>query len=262
MTCATHSILSSYKGSSVPWMPASKRVALIPRTLCGLTTDEIARAFLVPKPTIAQRIVRAKQTLTEAFVPFELPRADERRARLPSVLEVIYLVFNEGYSATAGDSWTRPALCEEAMRLGRVLAGLMPDESEVHGLVALMEIQASRMRVRLNPKGDPVPLLEQNRVLWTACSSDTGSRNSRSPRGWARWAPYGLQASIAACHGRAATADRTDWARIAALYGVLAFVARSPPAELNRGVAVSMAEGPAAGLVIVDPLQTEPALAQ
>jgi RNA polymerase sigma factor (sigma-70 family) len=246
---ACHSVLSP-----------EARVALTLRTLCGLTTDEIARAFLVPEPTIAQRIVRAKRTLAEAFVPFELPRGDERRARLPSVLEVIYLVFNEGYSATAGDSWIRPALCEEAMRLGRVLAGLAPEEPEVHGLVALMEIQASRMRARLDPNGDPVLLLEQNRVLWDRVLIGHGLAELEKAEDLGPLGPYGLQASIAACHARAATADRTDWARIAALYAVLAYVAPSPIVELNRGVAVSMAEGPAAGLAIVDTLQGEPAL--
>ena len=245
-----------------PMLSREARAALALRTLCGMTTDEIARAFLVPEPTIAQRIVRAKRTLADAFVPFELPRGDERRARLPSVLEVIYLVFNEGYSATAGDSWMRPALCEDAMRLGRVVAGLMPDESEVHGLVALMEIQASRTRARLGPDGEPVLLLDQNRVLWDRVLIGHGLAALEKAEGLGALGPYALQASIAACHARATTADQTDWARIAALYAVLAYVAPSPVVELNRAVAVSMAEGPAAGLAIVDALQAEPALAQ
>jgi RNA polymerase sigma factor (sigma-70 family) len=245
-----------------PVLSREARAALTLRTLCGLTTDEIARAFLVPEPTIAQRIVRAKRTLADAFVPFELPRGDERRARLPSVLEVIYLVYNEGYSATAGDSWMRPALCEDAMRLGRVLAGLMPDESEVHGLVALMEIQASRTRARLGPNGDPVLLLDQNRMLWDRVLMGHGLAALEKAEGLGALGPYGLQASIAACHARAMAADQTDWARIAALYAVLAYVSPSPVVELNRAVAVSMAEGPAAGLAIVDALRTEPALAQ
>jgi RNA polymerase sigma-70 factor (ECF subfamily) len=248
--------------ASHPVLSREARAALTLRTLCGLTTDEIARAFLVPEPTIAQRIVRAKRTLADAFVPFELPRGEERRARLPSVLEVIYLVFNEGYSATTGDSWMRPALCEEAMRMGRVLAGLVPGESEVHGLVALMEIQASRTPARLGPNGDPVLLLEQNRVLWDRVLIGHGLAELEKAEALGPLGSYGLQASIGACHARAATADRTDWARIAALYAVLAYVAPSPVVELNRGIAVSMAEGPAAGLAIVDALQTEPALAQ
>jgi RNA polymerase sigma-70 factor (ECF subfamily) len=245
-----------------PVLSRDARAALTLRTLCGLTTEEIARAFLVSEPTIAQRIVRAKRTLADARVPFEVPRGEERRARLPSVLEVIYLVFNEGYSATAGDSWMRPALCEDAMRLGRVLAGLMPDEGEVHGLVALMEVQASRTRARLGPKGEPVLLLEQNRVLWDRVLIGHGLAALEKAEVLGPLGPYGLQASIAACHARAATAAETDWARMAALYAVLAYEAPSPIVELNRAVAVSMAEGPAAGLEIIETLRTEPALAQ
>ncbi len=245
-----------------PMLSREARAALALRTLCGLTTDEIARAFLVPEPTIAQRIVRAKRTLADALVPFEVPRGDERRARLPSVLEVLYLVFNEGYSATVGDSWMRPALCEDAMRLARILAGLLPDESEVHGLVALMEIQASRTRARLGPNGEPVLLLEQNRALWDRVLIGHGLAALQTAEDLGPLGPYGLQASIAACHARAATADQTDWARIAALYAVLAHLAPSPIVELNRAVAVSMSEGPAAGLALVDALCAEPALAQ
>jgi RNA polymerase sigma factor (sigma-70 family) len=245
-----------------PVLSREARVALTLRMLGGLTTEEIARAFFVPEPTIAQRIVRAKRTLAEAFVPFELPRGDERAARLPSVLEVIYLVFNEGYSATAGASWMRPALCDDAMRLGRVLSGLMPDEPEVHGLVALMEIQASRTRARTGPNGDPVLLLDQNRALWDRFLIMRGLAALEKAEALGPLGPYGLQAAIAACHARAATAEQTDWARIAALYAVLAYVAPSPVVELNRAVAVSMAEGPEAGLALVDALVREPALAE
>jgi RNA polymerase sigma factor (sigma-70 family) len=245
-----------------PVLSREARVALTLRMLGGLTTEEIARGFLVPEPTIAQRIVRAKRTLSEASVPFELPHGEERAARLPSVLEVIYLVFNEGYSATSGDSWTRPALCEEAMRLGRVLEGLMPGESEIHGLVALMEVQASRIRARSRANGEPVPLLEQDRGLWDRVLIVHGlaaleKAEARGPLG-----PYGLQAAIAACHARAPAADQTEWSRIAALYAALAALAPSPVVELNRAVAVSMAEGPAAGLARVDALREEPALAE
>jgi RNA polymerase sigma factor (sigma-70 family) len=245
-----------------PVLSPEARVALTLRMLGGLTTEEIARGFLVPEPTIAQRIVRAKRTLSEAFVPFELPHGEERAARLPSVLEVIYLVFNEGYSATSGDSWMRPALCEEAMRLGRVLEGLMPDESEIHGLVALMEIQASRTRARSRANGEPVPLLEQDRGLWDRLLITHGLAALAKAEAPGPLGPYGLQAAIAACHARAATAAETDWPRIAMLYAALAVVMPSPIVELNRAVAISMAEGPAEGLARVDALREEPALAE
>jgi predicted RNA polymerase sigma factor len=226
-----------------------------------LTTVEIARAFLVPEPTIAQRIVRAKRTLSDAHVPFEVPRGDELAARLSSVLGVIYLIFNEGYSATAGDSWTRPALCEEALRLGRILAELTPQEPEVHGLVALMEIQASRLRARVSPTGKPVVLLDQDRSRWDHMLVRRGLRAlDRAEKLAGTAGPYALQAAIAACHARAKTASETDWPRIAALYDALAQIAPSPIVELNRSVAVSMAFGPAAGLVIVDRLMSEPSL--
>lgn len=244
-----------------PILSREARVALTLRMLGGLTTEEIARAFLVPEPTISQRIVRAKRTLADAAVPFELPRGEERETRIPSVLEVIYLVFNEGYSATSGDTWTRPSLCEDAMRLGRVMAGLMPEASEVHGLVALMEIQASRFRARTKPNGEPVLLLDQDRTSWDRLLITHGLEALEKAENLGPLGPYGLQASIAACHARAATADQTDWARIAALYAVLAYVTPSPVVELNRAVAVSMAEGPAAGLTLVDALRDEPALA-
>jgi RNA polymerase sigma factor (sigma-70 family) len=246
-----------------PILSREARVALTLRLLGGLTTDEIARAFLAPEPTIAQRIVRAKRTLAEAGVPFELPRGEDRSARLASVLEVIYLVFNEGYSATAGDDWMRPGLCEDALRLGRVLAGLAPVEPEVHGLVALMEIQASRTRARVGPSNEPVLLLDQNRALWDRLLIQRGlaALARATELGGAR-GPYALQAAIAACHARAATAAETDWASVASLYGALAEVAPSPVVELNRAVAVSMAEGPAAGLAIVDGLASEPSLAR
>jgi predicted RNA polymerase sigma factor len=237
-------------------------VALTLRTLAGLSTAEIARAFLVPEPTVAQRIVRAKRTLTEKNVPIEVPRGDELAERLASVLEVIYLVFNEGYTATAGDDWMRPALCEEALRLGRVLAGLAPLEPEVHGLVALMEIQASRSRARVGAGGEPVLLLEQNRALWDQllirrglAALDRAEQLSAGGLG-----PYTLQAAIAACHAGARTAHDTDWPRIAALYGDLARAAPSPVVELNRAVAVSMASGPAAGLALVDALADDASL--
>ena len=245
-----------------PILSREARVALTLRLLCGLTTEEIARAFLVPEPTVAQRVVRAKRTLAEARVPFEVPRGAEQAQRLSSVLEVIYLVFNEGYAATAGDEWMRPALCEDALRLGRVLAGLAPDEPEVLGLLALMEIQASRTRARADPTGDPVLLLEQNRALWDQLLIRRGLaalervEDLRGLRG-----PYALQAAIAGCHARARTPEETDWPRIAALYAALAEVTPSPIVELNRAVAVSMAEGPAAGLAIVDALLREPTLA-
>ncbi len=245
-----------------PVLSVEARVALTLRLLGGLTTEEIARAFLVPEPTIAQRIVRAKRSLAKAEVPFEVPRAEELAARLSSVLEVIYLVFNEGYSATAGGDWMRPTLCEEALRLGRVLAGLAPREPEVHGLVALMEIQASRSRARVNGKGEPILLLEQNRAHWDRLLIRRGlvALDHAEKLGGA-FGPYALQAAIAACHARALTAEQTDWPRIATLYGTLAQVMPSPIVELNRAVAVSMASGPAAGLELVDALIGEPALA-
>jgi RNA polymerase sigma factor (sigma-70 family) len=244
-----------------PVLSTEARVALTLRLLGGLTTDEIARAFLVPEATVAQRIVRAKRTLSEAHVPFEVPRGAERAARLSSVLEVIYLVFNEGYAATAGDDWMRPALCEDALRLGRILAGLAPDEPEVHGLVALMEIQASRVRARTGPGGEPVLLLDQDRSRWDMILIRRGlaALEQAEALGGALGL-YALQAAIAACHARARTADETDWARIAALYAALAERAPSPVVELNRAVAVSMAFGPAAGLELVDMLTSEPLL--
>jgi RNA polymerase sigma-70 factor (ECF subfamily) len=244
-----------------PVLSKDARVALTLRVLGGLTTDEIARAFLVPEATIAQRIVRAKKTLAAADVPFEVPRGPELAERLAAVLEVIYLVFNEGYSATAGDDWMRPALCEDALRLGRVLQGLMPEQAEVHGLVALMEIQASRSRARVGPGGEPILLLEQNRALWDRLAIQRGlAALARADRLGGSLGPYALQAAIAACHARARVADETDWPRIAALYGVLAGVTPSPIVELNRAVAVAMANGPADGLAIVDALVGEPSL--
>ena len=244
-----------------PVLSMEARVALTLRLLGGLTTDEIARAFLVPEPTIAQRIVRAKRTLADANAPFEVPRGAEFHARLSSVLQVVYLVFNEGYAATAGDDWLRPALCEDALRLGRVLAGLVPSEPEVHGLVALMEIQASRARARVSPSGDPILLLDQNRARWDQLLIRRGlaALDLAESLGGAS-GPYALQAAIAACHARARTADQTDWARIASLYAALAEQAPSPIVELNRAVAVGMAEGPAAGLALVDALVGEPSL--
>jgi RNA polymerase sigma factor (sigma-70 family) len=246
-----------------PVLSTEGRLALTLRLLGGLTTDEIARAFLVSEPTIAQRIVRAKRTLAEKKVPFETPRAAELAARLASVLEVIYLVFNEGYSATAGDDWMRPALCDDALRLGRILAELMPHEPEVHGLVALMEIQASRARARVSPTGEPVLLLDQNRAHWDQLLIGRGlvSLKRAEQLGGARGV-YTLQAAIAACHARARTADETDWARIVELYGELAQLSPSPIVELNRAVAISMASGPAAALAVVDQLKNEPALKQ
>jgi RNA polymerase sigma-70 factor (ECF subfamily) len=244
-----------------PVLSPEARVALTLRLLGGLTTDEIARAFLVPEATIAQRIVRAKRTLAEANVPFEVPRGDALAPRLASVLEVIYLIFNEGYSATAGDDWMRPALCEDALRLGRVLASLVPTEPEVHGLVALMEIQASRARARVAPDGQPILLLEQNRGKWDRVLIGRGlaALDRAVKLGGAR-GPYALQAALAACHARARTAEETDWERIASLYSVLGEVTPSPIVELNRAVAVSMARGPAAGLAIVDALRDEASL--
>jgi RNA polymerase sigma-70 factor (ECF subfamily) len=244
-----------------PVLSSEARVALTLRLLGGLTTDEIARAFLVPEPTIAQRIVRAKRTLANEGVPFEVPRGADRDARLSSVLEVIYLIFNEGYSATAGDDWMRPSLCEDALRLGRVLAELVPDAAEVHGLVALMEIQASRAAARIGHSGEPVLLLDQDRSRWDQLLIRRGlaALDRAEKLGGAR-GPYALQAAIAACHARARAPWETDWPRIAALYAALAHITPSPIVELNRGVAVGMALGPEAGLAIVDPLLTEPAL--
>src|SRR5881409_470792 len=245
-----------------PVLSTEARVALTLRLLGGLTTDEIARAFLVPEPTVAQRIVRAKRTLREARVPFEVPRGAERTARLSSVLEVIYLVFNEGYSATAGDEWVRPALCEDALRLGRILAELVPQEPEVHGLVALMEIQASRLRARVGPAGEPILLLDQDRARWDQLLVRRGlAALDRAAAPGGAYGPYTLQAAIAACHARAPTADETDWTRITALYDALAQLTQSPVVEVNRAVAYTMAFGPAAGLEIADALQSEPALA-
>jgi len=244
-----------------PLLSTEARVALTLRLIGGLTTEEIARAFLVPDATVAQRIVRAKRTLSDARVPYEVPRGDELGARLASVLEVIYLIFNEGYAATAGEDWVRPALCEEALRLGRILAGLAPQEPEVHGLVALMEIQASRLGARTAPDGAPILLLDQNRARWDQLLIRRGlaalirAEQLRDERG-----PYVLQAAIAACHARARTADETDWMRIAELYAELARRMPSPVVELNRAVAVSMAQGPAAGLELVDALTIEPTL--
>jgi predicted RNA polymerase sigma factor len=237
------------------------RVALTLRLLGGLTTDEIARAFLVPEPTIAQRIVRAKRTLAEKQIPFEVPRGAELEARLSSVLEVIYLVFNEGYSATAGDDWVRPTLCEEALRLGRIVAELAPKEPEVHGLVALMEIQASRTRARIGPSGEPVLLLDQDRARWDRLLIRRGlAALERAESLGGTLGPYALQAAIAACHARARSAGETDWPRIVAIYDALMRLTPSPVVELNRAVAVSMAFGPAAGLELVDRLTADGAL--
>lgn len=245
-----------------PALSAEARAALTLRLLGGLTTDEIARAFLTPEPTIAQRIVRAKKTLTDERVAFEVPRGPDLAERLASVLEVIYLIFNEGYTATAGGDWMRPALCEDAQRLGRVLAELAPLEPEVHGLVALMEIQASRSRARIGKDGEPILLLEQNRATWDQILIRRGLAAIERARLLGRPAgPYLLQAEIAACHARATTADQTDWPRIAALYGELVRVTRSPVVELNRAVAVGMAFGPAAGLAIAESLAAEKSLA-
>jgi RNA polymerase sigma-70 factor, ECF subfamily len=244
-----------------PVLSMEARVALTLRLLGGLTTDEIARAFLVGEPTIAQRIVRAKRTLSEAQVPFEVPRGTDFTARLSSVLQVIYLIFNEGYAASSGDEWMRPALCEDALRLGRILAELVPDEAEVHGLVALMEIHASRTKARVGPSGEPILLLEQDRAKWDWLLINRGlSALARAQKVAARPGPYVLQAQIAACHARARVGEETDWASIASLYGELARIAPSPVIELNRAVAVSMASGPAAGLKLVDGLQGDPAL--
>jgi RNA polymerase sigma-70 factor, ECF subfamily len=250
-----------------PVLSTEARIALTLRLLGGLTTDEIARAFLVPEPTVAQRIVRAKRTLSEARVPFEVPRGAEMAARLSSVLAVIYLVFNEGYAATAGDEWLRPALCEDALRLGRILAELASGEPEVHGLVALMEIQASRSKARVGPSGEPVLLFDQNRAHWDQllirrgfAALDRSEKLRGAKLGGAR-GPYVLQAEIAACHARARTPEETNWTRIVQLYAELAQIAPSPVVELNRAVAVAMASGPAAGLELVDALTSEPSLA-
>lgn len=244
-----------------PILSQEARVALTLRLLGGLTTDEIARAFLAPEATVAQRIVRAKRTLAEAKVPFEVPRGAELAARLSSVLEVLYLVFNEGYSATAGEDWMRPQLCEEALRLGRILAGLMPNEPEVHGLVALMEIQASRSRARVGPSGEPVLLLDQDRSRWDQLLIRRGLASlERAQKLGGAQGPYALQAAIAACHARARTPDATDWTRIVSLYDMLVRLVPSPVVELNRAVAVAMARGPGAGLELVDSLTSVPSL--
>jgi RNA polymerase sigma factor (sigma-70 family) len=243
-----------------PVLSTEGRVALTLRLLGGLTTEEIARAFLVPEPTVAQRIVRAKRTLAEAQVPFEVPRGAEFHARLSSVIQVIYLIFNEGYSATAGEDWLRPALCEDALRLGRILAGLVPHEAEVHGLVGLMEIQASRSRARVGPTGEPILLLDQDRARWDHLLIGRGLAALARAEQLGEAGPYTLQAAIAACHARAHTAEDTEWGRIAALYDRLAELTPSPVVELNRAVAHGMAFGPAAGLALVDALTSEPSL--
>jgi len=244
-----------------PVLSTDARVALTLRLLGGLTTSEIARAYLATEQAVGQRITRAKRALAEANVPFEVPEGEERAARLSSVLEVLYLVFNEGYSATAGDDWMRPALCEEALRLGRVLAELLPTEPEVHGLVALMEIQASRSRARTGPTGEPILLLDQDRGRWDHLLIRRGlAALERAERLGGVPGPYALQAAIAACHARAGTPEQTDWPRIVALYGTLAEVSPSPVVELNRAVAVAMASGPEAGLELVDALLDEPSL--
>jgi RNA polymerase sigma factor (sigma-70 family) len=244
-----------------PVLSTEARVALTLRLLGGLTTEEIARAFLVPESTIAQRIVRAKRTLAEARVPFEVPRGEDLSARLPSVLEVIYLVFNEGYAATRGEDWMRTDLCEDALRLGRILAELVPEEAEVHGLVGLMELHASRMRARVGPGGEPILLMDQDRSRWDQLLVRRGlAALSRAEALSRPLGSYTLQAAIAACHAQARTGDETDWKKIVALYDALVEIAHSPVVELNRAVAVSMAFGPAAGLELVDALVDEPAL--
>lgn len=244
-----------------PVLPTEGRVALTLRHLGGLTTEEIARAFLVPVPTVAQRIVRAKRTLTEAGVPFEVPRGAELDERLSSVLGVIYLIFNEGYSATAGDDWVRPELCHDAIRLGRILAELAPEEPEVHGLVALLEIQASRLRARVDRSGEPILLLDQDRGQWDRLLINRGLASlERAQRLGGGLGPYALQAAIAACHAQARTAEETDWTRIVALYDALAQISPSPVVELNRAVALSMAFGPIAGLEVLDEIAEDPAL--
>jgi RNA polymerase sigma factor (sigma-70 family) len=246
-----------------PVLPREGRVALTLRLLGGMTTEEIARAFLVPEATVGQRIVRAKRALAEAAVPFEVPRGAELRERVSSVLEVVYLIFNEGYSATAGQDWVRPALCEDALRLGRILAGLVPDEPEVHAVVALMEIQASRLRARVGPSGEPVLLFDQNRASWDRLLIGRGlAALERVQALGGSEGPYALQAAIAACHARAPSPQATDWTRIAELYDVLADRTPSPVVELNRAVAHGMAFGPEAGLAMVDELTQEPSLAQ
>jgi RNA polymerase sigma-70 factor (ECF subfamily) len=245
-----------------PVLSTEARVALTLRLLGGLSTEEIARAFLVSEPTVAQRIVRAKRTLSDARVPFEVPGGADLAARLGSVLEVIYLIFNEGYSATAGDDCMRPQLCEDALRLGRILAGLAPNEAEVHGLVALMEINASRLGTRIGPSGEPILLLDQNRSKWDHILIRRGlTALGRAESLKAPWGLYTLQAAVTACHARARSAEETDWARIALLYQELALLTRSPVVELNRAVAVGMAEGPARGLAILDAIASEPSLA-
>jgi RNA polymerase sigma-70 factor, ECF subfamily len=244
-----------------PVLSTDARVALTLRLLGGLTTDEIARAYLVAEPTIAQRIVRAKRSLTEAHAPFEVPRGAEFTERLSSVLQVLYLIFNEGYSATAGDDWLRPALCEEALRLGRILVGLVPNEAEAHGLVGLMEIQASRAKARVNAAGEPILLLDQDRARWDQLLIHRGlAALDRAERLGGSRGPYAIQAAIAACHARARTGEETDWVRIAELYGELGEVAPSPVVELNRAVAVGFARGPAAGLELVNTLMSDPAM--
>ncbi|MEP7088201.1 MAG: sigma-70 family RNA polymerase sigma factor [Gemmatimonadota bacterium] len=244
-----------------PLLSTDAQVALTLRLLGGLTTDEIARAFLVPEPTIAQRIVRAKKTLNEAKVPFEVPHGAELEARLSSVLGVIYLIFNEGYAATAGDDWMRPALCDDALRFGRIVAELAAEEPEVHGLVALMEIQASRARARVGPNGEPVLLLDQDRAKWNYVLIRRGlDALARAEALGGAAGPYAMQAAIAACHARARAGDETDWERIASLYGTLALLTPSPVIELNRAVAISMARGPAAGLALTDALRSEPSM--
>jgi RNA polymerase sigma-70 factor, ECF subfamily len=243
-----------------PVLAREGRIALTLRLLGGLTTQEIARAFLVPEATVAQRIVRAKRTLAEKKVPFEVPRGDALGERLASVLEVVYLIFNEGYSATAGEHWLRPALCEDALRLGRILAELTPAEPEVHGLVALMEIQASRMRARTGPEGAPILLLDQNRSLWDQLLIHRGLAALARAERLGKRGPYALQAAIAACHARARTANETNWERIASLYEELTGVMPSPIVELNRAVAIGMAFGPQAGLEVIDALAAEPSL--
>jgi RNA polymerase sigma factor (sigma-70 family) len=244
-----------------PILPAESRVALTLRLIGGLTTEEIARAFLANEPTIGQRIVRAKRTIAEAGVPFEVPRGADRDERVASVLGVLYLIFNEGYSATAGEDWMRPQLCEEAMRMGRILAGLMPEEPEVHGLLALMELQHSRARARTDKQGDPVLLPDQNRMLWDQLMIRRGLDGlAKAQRLGGVAGPYSLQAAIAACHARARRSEDTDWGQIAALYGLLNQVTPSPVIELNRAVAVSMSQGPAAALLLVDALVAAPTL--